>query len=146
MRPSLADFLSTARSEFGFLISEFGFIEQPDSGPYPNPFSLRYVSPTTVITIDGINWGFGVQVMLDSVSRLPGIPPGIPLWALVEHRAPDEGLSPSGQLAQLSYYASLLRRHAADVLRGTFTAFPAAMQIVDLHASELSKPRRRKLP
>jgi hypothetical protein len=29
---------------------------------------------------------------------------------------------PSGQLAQLAYNASLLRRYAADVLRGTFTA------------------------
>ena len=144
--PPLADFLSTARREFSFLVSEFGFAEQPDTRPYPNSYSVHYATPATAVTVDGINWGFGVQVMLHAVSPLPGTPPYVPLWALVEHRAPDESQSPSGQLAQLTYYASLLRRHAADVLRGTFTAFPAAQRVVDFHAAEAAKPKKRKLP
>lgn len=144
--PLLAEFLSTARREFGFLVSEFGFTEQPDTSPYPNPFSVHYATPTTAVSVEGINWGCGVQVMLYAVSPLPGIPPYVPLWALVEHRAPEESQSPPGQLAQLAYYACLLRRHGADVLRGTFTAFPDAMRVVDFHAAELAKPKKRKLP
>ena len=144
--PSLADFLSTARREFSFLVAEFGFTEQPDTSPYPNPFSVHYATPTTAVTVEGINWGCAVQVMLHAVSPLPGTPAYVPLWALVEHRAPDESQSPPGQLAQLADYASLLRRHAADVLRGTFTAFPAAQRVIDFHAAEAAKPKQRKLP
>lgn len=146
MSPLLADFLSTARREFSFLVSEFGFTEQLDISPYPNPFSVHYATPTTAVAVEGINWGCGVQVMLHAVSPLEGIPPYVPLWALVEHRAPEESQPPTGQLAQLSCYASLLRRHAADVLRGTFTAFPGAMRVVDFHAAELAKPKKRKVP
>ena len=144
--PSQAEFVSTARREFGFLVSEFGFTEQPDTRAYPNPFSVHYSTSATAVTAEGINWGFGVQVMLHAVSPHPGTPSQVPLWALVEHRDPQESQVPSGQLAQLAHYASLLRLHAADVLRGDFAAFPAAMRVVDFHAAELDKPKERKLP
>jgi hypothetical protein len=68
MTPLLADFLSTARREFGFLVSDFAFTEQADPGPYPNPFSVSYVSSTVRVTVDGISWGHAVQVMLHAIS------------------------------------------------------------------------------
>ena len=144
--PLLDDFLRTARREFGFLVSEFGFTEQPDSRAYPNPFSVHYSTPTTLVTVDGINWGFGIQVMLHAVSPRRGTPPQIPLWALVVHREPVERQVPSGQLAQLAHYASLLPLYAADVLRGDFAAFPDALRIIEFHAAELDQPKQRKLP
>ena len=110
--PSLTDFLRTARRGFSLLVSEFGLVKQPDNRPYPNAYSVHYASSSTAVDVDGINWGVGVQVMLRSVSALPGTPPYVPLWALVEHRTPDESQSRPGQLAQLAYYASQLRRHA----------------------------------
>jgi hypothetical protein len=144
--PSLSDFLSTARREFSFLVSEFGFVEQPDNRPCPNAYSVCYATPTTAVTVEGTNWGFGVQVMLRSVLPVPGAPQEVPLWALVEHRAPEESQLPSGQLAQLAYYASQLRRHADDVLRGIVTSFPVAQDGIDFHAAEAAKPKKRRLP
>ena len=96
--------------------------------------------------MEGIDWGCGAQVLLEAVSPLLGTPSSVPLWAVVEHRAPQESQLPSGQLAELGAYAKMLRTHATGVLRGDFTSFPAAMRIVEYHAAEARKPKRRKLP
>lgn len=144
--PSLDDFLSTARREFGFLVSDFGFAEHPDRRTYRNPFSVHYESPMTAITVDGLSYGFGLQVLLHHVFPPSGAPSTVPLWALLEHRAPDEAQRISGQLLQLALSAALLRAHASDVLRGDFTSFPAAMRVVEHHAAEAAKPKKRKLP
>jgi hypothetical protein len=80
--PSLDEFLSTARREFGFLVSEFRFTGQPDLRAYPNPFSVHYVSSSTAVAVDGTQWGFGLQVMLTFLAPPPGFPPSVPLWAM----------------------------------------------------------------
>jgi hypothetical protein len=146
--PSLDAFLAAARREFAFLVSDFGFTEQalPDATNI-NPFKVAYVSDSTRVTIEGINWGMNSHVMVYFLSPTSDTPARVPLWALVELRAaPDDRQSPSGQIAQLSHDASLLRRYASDVLRGDFSAFPAASRIVEDHAAALSQPSARKLP
>jgi hypothetical protein len=55
--PSLEEFLSTTRREFGFLVSEFRFTAQPDLRAYPNPFLVHYVSSSTAAAVDGTQWG-----------------------------------------------------------------------------------------
>jgi hypothetical protein len=144
--PSLDEFLSTARREFGFLVSEFRFTGQPDLRAYPNPFSVHYVSSSTAVAVDGTQWGFGLQVMLTCLAPPPDFPPSVPLWAIVEFRAPHEPQSVSGQLQQITLDASLLRLYAAEVLRGDFTCFPAAMRIVEHHLAEAAPPKPRSLP
>ena len=145
--PSLDIFLAAARREFAFLISDFGFTEQPLPNASINPFKVVYISDSTRVAIEGINWGVNTQVMLHSLAPAPDAPGRVPLWALVELRAPrDERRSPNGQIAQLSHDASVLRRYASDVLRGDFSAFPAALRIVEDHAATLSQPGTRQLP
>ena len=139
--PSLDDFLSTARREFGFLVSEFGFTELPDKRAHPNPFCVCYTSVHMRVLVDGIMWGFGIQVTL---SVTPGSSE-IPLWAVAESRG-IQCQSPSGQLAQLACDAALLRRAATDILRGDCSSFPAALRVVEHHAAEAAKPKPRKLP
>jgi len=139
--PSLEEFLSTARREFGFLASEFGFTELPDTRVHPNPFCVRYKSQNATVTIDGIQWGFGVQVLLSASAGQPTVP----LWAVAESRGLKYELR-SGQLAQLARDAALLRSAATDILRGDLSSFPAAMRVVDHHAAEATKPKRRILP
>ena len=144
--PTLDAFLSTARHEFSFLVSEFGFTEQPDSSAYPNPFSVHYATSTTAVTVEGVQWGVGVQVSLSHLPPIPGFLPYVPLWAIVELRAPNKGTPVSGQLQKLARDAHLLRVHAVDFLRGDFSSFEAAMSIIEREAAEAAKPKKRKLP
>jgi hypothetical protein len=136
--PSHDEFLSTARRKFGFLDSDFGFTEQRDSVS-PNPFSVTYLSSTAAVSVEGIQWGFGVQVILTCLQPVEGILASVPLWAVVKLRAPDETHVASGQLAQLGLDASLLRRYAADILSGDFTVFSAAMRVVEQFAQDTKR-------
>ena len=145
--PSLDDFRAAARREFALLVSDFSFVEQPlPGGPSINPFKVAYINDSTRVTVEGINWGVNSHVMLYAVSPAPDAPAGVPLWALVELRTPDEGEAPVGQVAQLGRDAVLLRRYASDALRGDFSAFPAALRIVEAHAATLAKPKTIRLP
>ncbi len=147
MNPSLDTFLAAARREFAFLISDFGFTEQAlPNAAHINPFKVTFVSDSTRVTVEGINWGVNSHVMLHSLSPVPDVPSRVPLWAIVELRAPDERESPAGQIAQLGRDATLLRRYASDVLQGDFSVFPAALRIVEDHAAILAKPQAAKLP
>ena len=99
---------------------------------------------STRVTVEGINWGVNSHVMLYALSHAPDTPARVPLWALVEVRAPDECESPVGQIAQLGRNAGLLRRYAFDGVRGDFSAFPAALRIVEDHAATIAKPKTIK--
>jgi hypothetical protein len=144
--PSLDTFLAAARHEFAFLVSDFGFAEAPLPETSINPFKVVYISDSTRVTVEGINWGVNVHVTLHSLSPRDDTPARVPLWALVELRAPRERESPAGQLAQLHRDAASLRNYASDVLRGDFTAFPAASRIVEEHAATLTQTTGRKFP
>jgi hypothetical protein len=63
--PALDDFLRRARHEFHFLVVEFGFQEQTiPKRRGGNPYEVRYRSGTTLVIVEGINWGYGVNVLL----------------------------------------------------------------------------------
>ncbi len=143
MSPSLDEFLSAVRREFAFLELEFGFTDQ---GSGANPFSVIYRSEATAVEEEGTQWGFGTQVMLTCLHPRPGTPRLVPLWAILQLRAPDGEQVVSGQLRQIAVDASSLRRYAADVLQGDFSIFPAAMRIAEQIAIESAKPAHRKLP
>lgn len=125
-------------------MSEFGYTEQPDRREYPNPFCVCFSSPSAAVTVEGIQWGFGVQVIL-SHSLPAAYASCVPLWAVAElRRIPWDTVS--GQLPQLARDAALLRLAAPDILRGDFSSFPEVMRIVEHHAAEAAKPKQRKLP
>jgi hypothetical protein len=141
--PSLAQFLEVARREFAFLVAEFSFSEV-EAGP--NAFGVRFVNSTTRVEVGGVNWGGSVQTIVSPLSPLPDVPSQIPLWALVELRAPQESLNSPGQLAQLHLHALLLRKCAAASLVGNFSDFDAAADILGRHFKESNQPKRRRLP
>jgi len=122
--PSLDEFLTCARHEFGFLIAEFGFQEQALRGDADvNRYQVQYVNAIALVKAEGINWGYGVNVLLGP-SRQPisGPEDTFPLWPIVKLRRPDlyDGLNAGDQLEQLAAHAMALRACAADVLRGSF--------------------------
>ena len=122
--PSLEEFLKHARHAFGFLITDFGFQEETfHRGADANGYQVRYVNATTRVTVEGVNWGYGVNVLLGP-KRQPLFrrADAFPLWAMVKLRRPDlyGALAIGDQLAQLRAQAIALRECATDVLRGDF--------------------------
>jgi hypothetical protein len=123
--PTLEDFQRCARQEFHFLVVEFGFQEQAVGRQGDvNQFQVRYRNATTQVVVEGINWGYGVNVMLGR-RREPIFRPEdkFPLWPIVKLRRPDlyGKLAIGDQLAQLSVWAVALRECAEEVLRGNFS-------------------------
>jgi hypothetical protein len=144
--PTLNEFLSTARREFSFLVSELGFTEQSDQGQGPNPFSVYYTNATTAVRVEGVQWGVSIQVMLICLSPATGCPATVPLWVLVQLRTGCEQPIVPGQLAQMVRDADLLPLHAHDVLRGDFSVFPAAYSLMMQIHEGSQEPRKRVLP
>jgi hypothetical protein len=89
--PTLEDFLGRTRQEFHFLIVEFGFREQalPRHGDVIQ-FQVRYHNASTLVEVEGINWGYGVNVLLGP-RRQPIFrrEDTFPLWPIVKLRRPD---------------------------------------------------------
>jgi hypothetical protein len=146
--PSIKRFRDAVRREFSFLIDDFGFTEERlPRDPEKNAFKVAYANATTRVTVEGINWGENIQVMLFALSAPPDIPARVPLWAIIEVRAPQERDLPGGQLPQITRNAAVLRQYASDVLRGDFSVFPAARQLIDEDAARLATEYSvKKLP
>jgi hypothetical protein len=128
--PSLHEFLETGRRAFGFLVEEFGFVEAAHAR---NPFGLQYRRGPLLLTVEGINWGFGVQVLFVPLeNEAPVHSQAVPLWAVAKVRCGDElevAARASGQLEQLQSHATMLRKCASDVLLGDFTVFSDARKV-----------------
>ena len=147
--PTLEDFLRHARHAFNFLVEEFGFREQASpKHPGANPYEVRYRSRTTLVIVEGINWGYAVNVSLGP-KRQPIFrsPDTFPLWPIVKLRRPDlnRELAIGDQLAQLSSWAAALRESAEDVLRGDFSIRAEAETLTRDIASGLALNDRAEL-
>ncbi|HJR58323.1 MAG TPA: hypothetical protein VJ813_02950 [Vicinamibacterales bacterium] len=131
--PTVTEFTAAVREAFGYLAREFGFreVDPPAKELELNPFLVRFVSPTTVVQVEGINWGFAAQVI---VGPDGGQEPLLPLWAVIRLRRPDlyeEVMKSPGQLGEIRAYARALRETASDVLSGDFGVLAAAHAIVE---------------
>jgi hypothetical protein len=146
--PTLDEFLRCARREFDFLVSQFGFHEEPVSGRgRSNEYQVRYAARTTRVIVEGVNWGYGVDVRLEP-KRQPILRSQIrlPLWAIVQRRNPSlyESLSVGDQLTQLAAQATALLECARDVLGGDFSVRDDVARIVEEAAArERSSERER---
>ncbi|HSF31173.1 MAG TPA: hypothetical protein VLK82_11980 [Candidatus Tectomicrobia bacterium] len=123
--PTLEDFLRCAREEFHFLAVEFRFREQTlPKHRDVNQFQVRYRTATTLVEVEGTNWGYGVDVLLGP-KRQPTFrsEDTFPLWPIVKLRRPDlyDTLGIGDQPAQLAAHAVALRECAQEVLRGDFS-------------------------
>ena len=145
--PTLKEFLECAQQEYRFLVDEFGFSESCQSA---NPFEVDYRSSRLQVAVEGINWGFAVQILLTPIQSGSVQPlDEVPLWAIARLRCPDEleqVFHVSEQLAQLRSYAWILRTHAGDVLRGDFTILAAARSVVVDERARSREPKKPHLP
>ena len=137
--PSLEEFLARARHEFAFLIAEFAFQEQAVPQNWDvNRFQVRYANSASLVRAEGINWGYGVTVLLGPKRQPISDPENtFPLWAIVKLRRPDlyDGLNAGDQLEQLAAHAIALRECASDVLRGNFDVRAAVDRLLDRNLS-----------
>jgi len=134
--PSLQEFLRVAQQAFDYLRSDYGF-SRCLSGD--NPYSVQFSRDQTSILVEGINWGFGVNILLSHEGERA------PLWAFAIAKGCYEPPA-SGQLEQLRQYAVLLKTAAETILRGDASAFPAALSAMSEASAEASKPKPRTLP
>jgi hypothetical protein len=134
--PTLIEFQETARDAFGYLGREFDFreLEPPATYLEANPFIVWFANATTLVRVEGINWGFATQVMLGPADAENGWDDAVPLWAVIKHRRAEldeEVTRPAGQLGDIRFCAHALRETASDVLRGDFAVLAAARAIVE---------------
>jgi hypothetical protein len=125
------EFRTRAAGDFGFLVDEFGFRQEPvPQGK--NAFSVRYVNATTRVIVEGINWGANARVAFGSAGP-PERFEDFDLLDLVSVLCPDQ--QPSGaalartQLEQLEVLAKILRTCGGDVLRGDLSVAPQIHEI-----------------
>jgi hypothetical protein len=141
--PPSNEFSERARREYRFLVDEFGYSEVPESS---NPFEVGYVNPTLLVSIEGINWGFGIHILFTPVrSGSDQLGETVPLWAIAQVRCPvelEKSRHVAGQLALLSCYSRLLRECATDVLQGDLSIFPAARAILEQEAARSREPKK----
>jgi hypothetical protein len=135
--PSAIEFKETVRDAFGYLGRDFAFreVEPPGKHVDVNPFVVCFANATTLVQVEGINYGFAAQVILGPADAPDAWDATVPLWAIIKHRRPDlyEGAfsRSSDQLADIRVHARALREAADDVLQGDFGVFDDARAIID---------------
>jgi hypothetical protein len=134
--PSLEEFLSVARSEFSYLVSDFGYTEL---GSTRNPFEVRFQKDEIEICVEGINYGFAASVMLKCRGKL------MPLWALARARDYSDE-PPGGQLNQVRACAALLLQCGRDVIDGDMSAFNSEPSVLEIATAAAQTLIRRRLP
>lgn len=137
--PTLIEFKKTVREAFGYLGREFGFreVEPPAKYLELNPFTVWFANKTTLVQVEGTNWGFAAQVILGPADAADRWQNTVPLWAVMKHRRPDlyeEAAKSAGQLGDVRVYAHALRETASDVLRGNFGVFASVRAILEADA------------
>jgi hypothetical protein len=126
------EFREYVQASFARIAAEYGLRPLPRSpGAFANAFEVRLGNSTTVLAIEGINYGFGVDVRLASSDRHHMRFPTYCLDDLLAIRAPEfEHVRPGPddtneiQKRQIDAYAAALPKYADDVLRGDFSVFP----------------------
>ncbi|MEO7862493.1 MAG: hypothetical protein ABIU05_19075, partial [Nitrospirales bacterium] len=118
------------------LRTEFDFVREQNAR---NPYAVVFSKAETTILVEGVNWGFGANVL---ISRGPLT---APLWAIALARG--RRVQPtSGQLGDLKEHATLLREFAVDILGGDASFYQAALSAMDLANGESITGKIRRLP
>jgi hypothetical protein len=142
--PTLVGFQEAVRDAFGYLVRDFAFreVQPPATDPERNPFLIWFVNKTTLVQVEGINWGCATQVIVGPAGSGDDWQATVPLWAIIKHRSPElyaEVMRAPDQLADIRAYARALPEVGEDVLRGNFGVFTAARVIID---TEMAQWRR----
>jgi len=140
----LNQFHDYARQAFQFLVEAYGYSEVPlPKGKFVNKYMVCFSNGVTWVGVEGIHWGFGIDVRL--ASHDPGLMQ-YPTYCLDDLLAlRDPGFIPIAakptdtqdiQKSQMDQYADALRRHADDVLRGDFSVFPQLAEAINRRRQE----------
>ncbi len=122
---------------FQFL-GEYGFDEVPSpEGKYVNPFLVGFSNGVTWVGVEGINYGFGIDIRLASVDRTLMKEQSYAFGDLMAIRDPGFEFIKSKptdtrdiQMAQMDHCAAALNAHAKDVLKGDFAVFPQLAEAI----------------
>jgi hypothetical protein len=133
------EFRQYTQKAFTAMTEEYALCPLPASAePFPNPFEARFANTTTIITVEGINYGFGVDVRLASTNSKDMVFRTYCFDDLLAIRAPEfEHIMAAPddtneiQKKQIAAYAGALPKYADDVLRGDFTIFPQLARAIE---------------
>jgi hypothetical protein len=133
---NVEQFREYGRRAFRFLIERYGFREVPlPEGKHVNEYMVCFSNGMTWVGVQGINYGFGIDVRLASHEVVHMQSPTYCFQNLLDLRSPGFPLPKAKptdtreiQKAQMDWYAAALRVHAKDVLRGDFTVFHSAAE------------------
>jgi hypothetical protein len=128
---NVEQFRERGRRAFRFLIEEYGFREVPlPEGKFVNQYMVCFSNDVTWVGVEGVNWGFGIDVRLASHDVAHMRYPTYCFQDLLDLRSPGFPLPAAKstdtseiQKTQMDWYAAALRIHAKDVLRGDFAVF-----------------------
>ena len=109
------------------LLEQGGFRELGKRpGEFVNKFSVRLGNQTTVIEVEGINWGMNAWTKVLRACEADQDRHGLPIGSLLARRIRSAGgkpgTRPKGQAAQIQASARLIFEHAKDALGGDFSA------------------------
>ena len=149
--PSLIEFRTCVFDSYAPVIHSMGFVElKPRQGEYVNDFSVRIGNDTTVIEVDGINYGFHAWTKIFRASAADDDRYGLPIYKLLQQR---QGLNAkeirqlhrreqncADQLEEVREKAKAILSHAKDVLSGDFSTLDKiAEQERHLQQEQLAK-------
>lgn len=137
-RMDAAEFREYAQAAFAKIAARYGLHPLPRSSEaFGNAFEVQFSNSTTILVIEGINYGFGVDIRLASTDRRHMRFPTYCFGDLLAIRAPGFEHGRAGpddtneiQKRQIDAYADALPRYADDVLRGNFAIFPQLAQAI----------------
>lgn len=131
VNPAAKAFRSHAAAEFEFLVRDFGY-QQERLPRGSNEFSVRFLSTTTRVIVEGINWGMNARVGFGSAGP-PEKFEDCDLLDFVAIRCPGEWPDVEemgrGQFDQLKLFADILRRCGTEVLRGDLSVIPEILAV-----------------
>jgi len=129
--PTLKEFLECVRSEYHFLVERHGFFE-PDPLENGNPFGVQYQRSDMRISIEGTNWGFGVQILLTPIEQGELVLRDmVPLWAIHQIAASNSTQRVLGsQLDQIRSYARFIQDRGSEGLAGNSELMARARGLV----------------
>jgi hypothetical protein len=110
--PTAIEFKETVRHAFGYLGREFAFreVEPPTKHIEVNPFLVWFANATTLVQVEGINYGFAAQVILGPADAGDEWHATVPLWAIIKHRRPALYEDALGHLVSSARFVSTLMR------------------------------------
>jgi hypothetical protein len=141
--PNQQELLDAIRTEFQFLVSDYGFAEpEKRTDPYPNPYSVLFRKAQLEIVVEGHSYGGGTAIEIRiSKDALGKEQDSFWIGWLTQIRRPDllepEFPDKRGQLLQLPKLAHQLKVVADDLLHGDLSILPQVRDAIAKARAEL---------